>query len=286
MSIHQRNWQSDEIEANGIKIHYYRTGGELPQVVLSHGAMDDGLCWTRVALALEADYDLIMLDARGHGLSDSGEGDYSHQTLTADLIGVIEGLGLEKPVIGGHSMGAVTSLSAAVQRPDLVAGFFMEDPALSLHGEPIFGGGSGKVSEVLYKGLLRLLKRYRDSPKFINSPMVKRILPDAPPEDIEPWINSKRRVSDDFIEAIQDPDSLFGNFDWDMLDQVASPALLFYGDRESGAILTDQAARELESRIEGLEVVHFPGANHDIRRVRFAGYLEALNKFLVKLQGR
>ena len=58
--------------ANGIRLHYYRTGdGTKPAVVLCHGFSDSGLCWTPVARQLEADYDVIMLDARGHGLSES-----------------------------------------------------------------------------------------------------------------------------------------------------------------------------------------------------------------------
>jgi pimeloyl-ACP methyl ester carboxylesterase len=244
------------------------------------------VCWTRLARALEEDYDLIMLDARGHGFSDSGKGEYSTEARTADLIGVIEALELEKPVIGGHSMGALTSLHAAVQRPDLVAGFFMEDPSISLPGEPIFGRDSGKLSEILYKGMLRLLKTFKGSPKFMNSSMVKRIMPDAPPEDIEPWMNSKRLVSNDFVDVIEDPERLFGNFDFDLLDQVNSPAMLIYGDRDAGAILNHEVAQEMENRISGLRVVHFPGASHDIRRIRFDGYLAALKSFLEDIRTR
>ena len=109
-----RQWQDGFVEANGLKIHYYRTGGDKPQVALNHGIMDDGLCWTEIAKALEDDYDVIMLDARGHGMSDAGQGDYSSDARAADLLAVIEALGLEKPVIGGHSMGADTSLHAAI----------------------------------------------------------------------------------------------------------------------------------------------------------------------------
>ena len=73
-------WMDGYVKSNGIRIHYYRTGGDKPPLVLNHGAMDDGLCWTRVARVLEQDYDVIMLDARGHGLSDSGQGDYRPET--------------------------------------------------------------------------------------------------------------------------------------------------------------------------------------------------------------
>ncbi|GAG66350.1 unnamed protein product [marine sediment metagenome] len=101
-----KKWFDDYVKTNGIKIHYYRTGGDKPQVVLNHGVMDDGLCWTRVAIELETDYDVIMFDARGHGFSDSGEGDYSAESRVKDLAEAIQALGLEKPVVGGHSLGA------------------------------------------------------------------------------------------------------------------------------------------------------------------------------------
>ena len=46
-------WTSHEIIANGLRIHYVRTGGNLPPLVLAHGATDSGACWGRVAAALE-----------------------------------------------------------------------------------------------------------------------------------------------------------------------------------------------------------------------------------------
>ncbi len=97
-----KRWSDGYVNANGIRVHYYRTGGNKPQVVLNHGAMDDGLCWTRVAKELEQDYDVIMFDARGHGLSDSGQGDYLSETRAKDLAEAIQILGLDKPVVGGR----------------------------------------------------------------------------------------------------------------------------------------------------------------------------------------
>src|SRR5207244_10628335 len=96
-------WSSDDVDVNGVRIHYYRTGGDKPPAVLSHGATDNGLCWTRLARALEPDYDVIMPDARGHGLSDAPESGYTSADRAADLAALIEALRLLKPTVGGHS---------------------------------------------------------------------------------------------------------------------------------------------------------------------------------------
>ena len=58
-------WYEGDVGANGIRIHYARTGGDKPPVILAHGAGDDGLCWTRVAKELEATYDVVIPTVAG-----------------------------------------------------------------------------------------------------------------------------------------------------------------------------------------------------------------------------
>jgi len=270
-------YQEGTVDVNGLKIHYYRTGGDLPPVVLNHGALDDGRCWPRMVQALERDYDLVLPDARGHGLSGSGSGEYSSQARAADLIGLIEILGLENPVIGGHSMGADTSLCAAVNRPDLIAGFFMEDPPFTLPGEPLFGGPAGQISS---KRVNRTLQLVKAAPKFISIPLAKWMIPSATPAVIESWLASKQLVSEDFVQVLGDPHWLAGCLEADLLGKVSSPALLIYGDRKKGAIVSKAAAERAAVRIEGLQIVYLEGATHDIRRTRFEGYLAAVQDFL------
>lgn len=56
------------VNANGLRVHYQRTGGDgKPVVVFNHGALDSGTCWTPAVSALEDDFDCIMVDARDHG---------------------------------------------------------------------------------------------------------------------------------------------------------------------------------------------------------------------------
>ena len=50
------DWRSGEVQANGIRVHYHRTRGDKPSLVLNHGSTDNGLCWTRLACALEGDH--------------------------------------------------------------------------------------------------------------------------------------------------------------------------------------------------------------------------------------
>src|SRR5947199_10853433 len=100
------SWPASDIAVNGLRLHYTRTGGATPPVVLAHGVTDDGLCWTPVAEALAPEYDVIMVDARGHGRSDAPEQGYGPAGQTADLAGVVAAPGLPRPAVLGHSTGS------------------------------------------------------------------------------------------------------------------------------------------------------------------------------------
>jgi N-formylmaleamate deformylase len=88
------HWRSGFVEANGIRLHYTRTDGDKPPLVLAHGVTDAGPCWTAVAEALAPEYDAVMVDARGHGYSDAPERGYGPVEQAADLAGVIVARGL------------------------------------------------------------------------------------------------------------------------------------------------------------------------------------------------
>ena len=122
-------WQSGDVQVNGLRLHYTRTGGAKPPVVLAHGFSDDGLCWTPVAEVLEPDYDVIMVDARGHGRSDAPEQGYNMADMAGDLRGVIAELGLHRPAVMGHSMGGGTTLALAGLYPDVPGAILLEDAA-------------------------------------------------------------------------------------------------------------------------------------------------------------
>lgn len=198
---------------------------------------------------------------------------------TRDLRGVIRELGLDRPVVGGHSMGADAALHLAATYPDLVGGVFLEDPPLPTEGEPIFGGKLGERMGDSPKLLIRVQQVFARLPRFVVRAIARKIMPLVGPEEHEPWIESKRRVSKDFtrsfaggLDAFADP--------YAALAEIRVPTLLLRGDRELGAIVGDVAEARARAVLPTIEVVHVGGANHDVRRSCFESYLAAVTSFL------
>ncbi len=115
-------------KGSGIDIHFLRTGGGKPPLVLLHGLTGSGACWIPLARALEGEYDVVMPDARGHGNSGTPVNGYRYDNHATDVIGLIQGLGLAAPVLLGHSMGGMTAAVVASQPATAIRGVILADP--------------------------------------------------------------------------------------------------------------------------------------------------------------
>jgi N-formylmaleamate deformylase len=87
-----------------------------------------GACWTPLARALEGEYDVVMPDARGHGNSSTPLDGYRYENYASDVVGLIQGLGLDAPVVLGHSMGGMTAAVVASQLAAAIRGVILADP--------------------------------------------------------------------------------------------------------------------------------------------------------------
>lgn len=124
------HWHEQSLTANGIRQHYYRTGGTKPAVLLLHGFSENGLCWLRVARALETNYDVILLDTRCHGLSGGPEGGYGQEVITQDTLAFLEALNLQHLHLFGYSNGALTACQVAATAPGRIGATILLDPPL------------------------------------------------------------------------------------------------------------------------------------------------------------
>mgnify|MGYP004702114731 CR=1 FL=1 len=122
------NWTTGIYEANGINIHYVRTGGSKPPLVLLHGLTASGACWIPLARALEGEYDVVMPDARGHGNSSAPLHGYRYEDHASDVVGLMQSLGLAAPILMGHSMGGMIAAVVASQLGRVIRGVILADP--------------------------------------------------------------------------------------------------------------------------------------------------------------
>jgi len=90
--------------------------------------MGSGACWTPVARVLQAEYDVVMPDARGHGGSTAPPHGFRYGDHASDLIDLIRTIELSRPVLIGHSMGGMTAALAASRGAGSLRGLVLVDP--------------------------------------------------------------------------------------------------------------------------------------------------------------
>ncbi len=89
---------------NGLNFHYRDWGGGEPGIILLHGLASTCHIWDLVAPVLaQGGHRVVAMDQRGHGASAKPDQGYDFEIVSRDLIGLIEGLGMERPLIIGHS---------------------------------------------------------------------------------------------------------------------------------------------------------------------------------------
>ncbi|MFD7713177.1 alpha/beta fold hydrolase, partial [Streptomyces sp. NPDC059786] len=113
-------WAERTVERDGVRLVCRDRGGEGPPVVLLHGLAGHAGEWDAVAEVLGARYRLVAVDQRGHGASERRPHDTSRAAHVADVVAVVERLGLRRPVLMGQSLGGHTAMLTAAARPDLV----------------------------------------------------------------------------------------------------------------------------------------------------------------------
>lgn len=107
-----------------------RSGEGIPLVLL-HGLSQQRRFWSPVIARLSPSLDLIAVDQRAHGDSDTPlESDYSIDRCARDVIEVLDALVIERAVLIGHSWGAWVSARAAAAAPDRVVTTGLIDGAL------------------------------------------------------------------------------------------------------------------------------------------------------------
>ncbi len=258
------DWAEGFVMANGIRIHYWRTGGAKPAMVMAHGSSDDGLCWTNFAKEFTASYDIILYDARGHGLSDPPTPYDPPDAQADDLAALIRELKLDKPVVMGHSMGSAAAAWFAAKYPDVPKAVILEDPYL---GPRRNLGGTNPQQRVA-----QILARNNTTEEDLVANCLKNT-PQWGQNECEIWAPSKR---------LHHPKTAMGPAAMrpamgELFPRITAPTLILKADSAQDA---RPAEREVAGHLSKGKLVYIDGAGHNVRRDRKTETVAAVREFL------
>jgi pimeloyl-ACP methyl ester carboxylesterase len=128
---------------DGVALAYEETGSGAPPLLLVHGWTCDHTFFAPQFEHFGRRHRVVAVDLRGHGESDKPRQEYTMSGFADDLAWLCGDLGVEGPVIIGHSMGGVIALELAARRPHLPIALVLLDapvvtaPAFDEHVRPV-----------------------------------------------------------------------------------------------------------------------------------------------------
>lgn len=242
------DWNIAVCKTNGINIHYTRTGGDKPTLVLLHGLTANGACWTGLAHVLEKEYDIIMPDARGHGESSVPDYGYQYEDHANDVIGLINSLLLRPPVLLGHSMGGMIAAVVANRSPKLLRGLILADPTFlsaKVQREVRDSDVGDQHRQILGKSLEELVADLRSRHPNRSSDTIGLIA------------RARLQTSMAAFDVLTPPNPDYRK----LVSAIDVPSLLVFGDK---GVVSSDVAEELQRLNPRFQVEQIPGAGHGL----------------------
>lgn len=117
------------VDVDGETVHVVDRGSG-PPIVMIHGLGGQMRNFGKPMIeALERDHRLILVDRPGSGYSPRAAATSARlKTQAATIAGLIRQMGLDRPLIVGHSLGGALALSLALDHPDVVGGLALIVP--------------------------------------------------------------------------------------------------------------------------------------------------------------
>jgi pimeloyl-ACP methyl ester carboxylesterase len=245
-------------ENRGVRI-YYEVEGEGSPLVLGHGFSDTLESWREYGYAerLGKGHRLVLIDARGHGASDKPHDPeaYGLEQRPADVVAVLDDLGINRAHYFGYSLGGWIGLGLAKYAPERIRSL-------------VIGGAQpyGQSMELYRQGLTRGIKGWvAVVEKMLGSPVT--------PETKERLLGNDVRAL--LASVTDDRPDISG-----ILPAKTIPWLLYAGEADPLRPLVERCASELPNA----RFFSLPGLNHIQGAVRSDLVLPQVVEFLAKTE--
>jgi len=235
------------------RIHYDLAGpSDAPVVCLAHSLSSDSGVWSeQVSPLLDRGWQVLRLDMRGHGGSDSGPGNYTMSALAADVVRVLDFLGLAQMHFVGVSIGGMIGQTLGIEHGHRLL-------SLTLCGtspKSVPGGMS------MWEARFAAIRAANSAEPLADDTMRRWFTDDFKLRCPSRWKQVRETI------ASTTPEGYFGGaaaiIGFDVLSQlpnVKAPTLVICGDDDPGT--PPEGNRTIANLIPGARYHEIPNARH------------------------
>ena len=257
------------VEVKGVGLEVEDHGAGVP-VMLLHGFPLSSAMWTPIRTALEQAGRVITPDQRGFGGSEKPSAGYGMAELAEDAVRLADALGLERFVLGGHSMGGYVTLRVAAAHRERLAGLILVDTRAEADTDEgrrrrdagiarIRSGDAGGFLDEFVGGLAGPSTRSR-APRLLEE--MRAIAAEAAPDALAGCLAGMR----------DRPDST------ELLPALDVPALVVVGQED--ALTPPALSRAMAAALPRCRLVEIPASGHTPSMERPIPTAEAMLAFL------
>jgi pimeloyl-ACP methyl ester carboxylesterase len=290
------------VEANGVRLQYLDWGGTGPALILVHGLGDDPHAFDDLAPAFSGRFHVIAYARRGSGSSDA-RAPYDNVTLTEDLRGLMDALGIQQAALAGHSAGGNEITRMAAEYPTRVrglvyldSGYDWSDPDFraDFNARPKFERPASAMASFEAYRLYERSMTYAglDDMRRVESYLRSKVV-------LQPGGGVQERIPKQVKDALYE--ALFANARRDYT-RVHCPVLAIYPEHWYAADMLDPQRREqaraydelwapfkaksidrVRREIANVQVVHVPGAHSNFMLSSREQVVGLMRRFLSRL---
>jgi non-heme chloroperoxidase len=217
-------------------------------VVLLHGITDSQRSWEPVLPLLPESIRAIAVTMRGHGDAERPEAGYRAEDYAADAIELLDELGLDSIVIGGHSLGTYVAAQIAIEQPQRVAGLVLAGAPRTPAENPVLPEVAAAVAELEDPIDPTFVREFQAS--TTERPLAPGLLDTFVAESLKLPARIWRAAFADLMRIDLS----------ERLGDVAAPTLLIHGGED--AIVPSSEQEWLLARLPNARLVNLEGTGH------------------------
>jgi pimeloyl-ACP methyl ester carboxylesterase len=261
--------RDEYIIAGDLTFHYLQWGEQGSPIICAHGITANAFCFQALADELSNTHRVFAYDLRGRGDSDKPESGYSLSIHADDLAEIIDALELDRPIVIGHSLGAMIGLNFAARYPEKLSKLILMDggghlPWRTLEEQPAWLTGSiGRLGTPV-ASFDEYIQRLKFAP-FLG-PYWNEYLDIYFTHDVFHQHDGSV-ISKGYLAGVIEDQMAIYEYKPELLwPRVEVPTLLLRAGQglftPDDQLLTEAVAEEMLANIKGCQFVNYPELNH------------------------